>query len=246
MTRDEFRNLVLARDAARCCVCRWLGSLHTDELAVHHIMERRLWDTTGPQAYGYVLDNGATLCPQHHMEAETTDLSCDEIRQAAGIGRIVLPPHLTPDETYDKWGNVVLPNGTRLRGELFEEPSVQKILAPYLSRFEPYVKYPRTPHVRWSPGCQADDIQIAHEPDPDDEIIQTVKMDGENTTLYRDRLHARSLNANPHPSRGWVKNLHAQMRHDIPEGWRVCGENLYAQHSIAYRNLESYFLVFSI
>jgi hypothetical protein len=31
-----------------------------------------------------------------------------------------------------------------------------------------------------------------------------------------------------------------------PEGWRVCGENLYALHSIAYDDLESYFQVFSI
>ena len=29
-------------------------------------------------------------------------------------------------------------------------------------------------------------------------------------------------------------------------GWRVCGENLYAKHSIAYSDLPSYFLTFSI
>lgn len=32
----------------------------------------------------------------------------------------------------------------------------------------------------------------------------------------------------------------------IPEGWRVCGENMYALHSIAYTNLPSYFLMFGI
>lgn len=32
----------------------------------------------------------------------------------------------------------------------------------------------------------------------------------------------------------------------IPSGWRLCGENLYARHSITYNNLESYFYLFSI
>lgn len=36
------------------------------------------------------------------------------------------------------------------------------------------------------------------------------------------------------------------MAHEIPEGWRICGENLFARHSISYKQLESYFLVFSI
>jgi len=71
-------------------------------------------------------------------------------------------------------------------------------------------------------------------------------MDGENTTLYQDHIHARSINSGDHPSRSWVKNLHGQIRHLIPEGMRVCGENLYAKHSIGYDNLDSYFLVFSI
>ena len=33
---------------------------------------------------------------------------------------------------------------------------------------------------------------------------------------------------------------------DIPEGWRVCGENLWAKHSIKYDNLPTYFMGFSI
>jgi hypothetical protein len=32
----------------------------------------------------------------------------------------------------------------------------------------------------------------------------------------------------------------------IPTNWRICGENLYARHSLEYTNLESYFLGFSI
>lgn len=36
-------------------------------------------------------------------------------------------------------------------------------------------------------------------------VVITEKMDGENTTLYRDGLHARSLDSRHHPSRNWVK-----------------------------------------
>jgi hypothetical protein len=43
-----------------------------------------------------------------------------------------------------------------------------------------------------------------------------------------------------------VKNLQSKVGWEIPEGWRVCGENLYATHSIKYHDLPSYFLVFSI
>lgn len=77
-------------------------------------------------------------------------------------------------------------------------------------------------------------------------IVVTEKTDGENTTMYSDHIHARSLDSANHPSRNWVKNHWATIRQAIPEGWRICGENMYAQHSIAYFGLESYFLVFSI
>jgi hypothetical protein len=80
----------------------------------------------------------------------------------------------------------------------------------------------------------------------DHEIVVTEKMDGENTSMYRDAIHARSLDSANHPSRSWVRGLHGQIRNDIPEGWRVCGENLYAKHSIGYEQLPSYFMVFSI
>jgi uncharacterized protein YbdZ (MbtH family) len=64
--------------------------------------------------------------------------------------------------------------------------------------------------------------------------------------MYPDYVHARSITMNNHPSRAWVKRFHAQIKHNIPKGWRICGENMYARHSIFYRNLESYFLGFSV
>ena len=70
-------------------------------------------------------------------------------------------------------------------------------------------------------------------------------MDGENTTIYPDFVHARSIDSPFHPSRTWVKALQAEVGYKIPEGWRICGENLYARHSIAYETLTSFFMAFS-
>lgn len=109
------------------------------------------------------------------------------------------------------------------------------------------VKYPRTLHLPWSPGATSDD-KILNDTRAFEgrEVIVTEKMDGENTTLYRDGMHARSLDSRHHPSRDWIKRLQGAMGWQIPEGWRVCGENLYAQHSIRYEQLRSYFYVFSV
>ena len=67
-----------------------------------------------------------------------------------------------------------------------------------------------------------------------------------NCTMYTDYIHARSIDGRSHPSRDWVKQFHGTFKHNIPENWRICGENLYAKHSIGYDNLQTYFMVFSI
>lgn len=246
LTRDKFRQSVFERDNHKCVICGKDDLL--DMLDAHHIMERRLFDDGG-----YYLDNGATVCGTHHILAEQTLLSCEKIREAAGIEKVILPPHLYDDEIYDKWGNIILPSGQRIRGELFYDESVQKIIKPVLSKFSKYVKYPRTYHLPWSPGRTKDDriledvsqfyISGTNQPR---RVIVTIKMDGENTTMYDDHLHARSIDSDNHISRNWVKNLRGRIGYNIPDNWRICGENLYAKHAIYYRNLEDYFLVFSI
>ncbi len=237
MNRQEFRSAVFARDKGTCVVCYEPGQ------DAHHIMERRLFPDGG-----YTLDNGVTVCGFCHLRAESTDLSCQRLRDLAGITTIVLPPHLYPDSEYDKWGNVMLPNGNRLKGELYHDPSVQKVLAPVEHLFLDRVKYPRTWHLPWSPGVTVDDRVLDR--DLVDkwtyDVVITEKMDGENTTMYHDGLHARSIDYMGHPSRSYVRQLHASICGEIPEGWRICGENLWAEHSIAYHDLSSYFQVFSI
>jgi len=240
MTRDEFRHGVFDRDGGHCVVC---GS--TTNLDAHHIIERRLWDDEG-----YHLDNGATLCEAHHIEAEQTTLSCDELRKAARILKVVLPNTFDKDENYDKWGNVILPDGRRVKGELFWDESVQKILASVLHLFSDLVKFPKIYHLPWSESVDEKtdrlltDAQVAAFEGK--RVIVSEKLDGENTSCYKNYIHARSLDGRSHPSRGWVKAYHAKWGYDIPEHWRVCGENLTAKHSIRYETLPTYFLMFGI
>ena len=108
-------------------------------------------------------------------------------------------------------------------------------------------KYPKTPHVHWSTGT-SDDKTLS-----DDDhfkkmngVVVTLKMDGENTSIYPDGMHARSLESANHPSQSWVKQLAGNIGYQIKEGYRLCGENLYAKHTIEYNDLPSYFMCFSV
>ncbi|MEV7545047.1 RNA ligase family protein [Streptomyces sp. NPDC089915] len=107
--------------------------------------------------------------------------------------------------------------------------------------------YPRTAHLPWSPGATADDVRARGTAAlAGREVVVTEKLDGENTTLYADGLHARSLDSGHHPSRAWVKALQGRIGARIPAGRRVCGENLYARHSLGYGELDSWFYGFSV
>lgn len=111
-----------------------------------------------------------------------------------------------------------------------------------------YFKYPRTPHLDFSPGFEPDDIFVDATSELEgSEVIVTEKMDGECTTLYADGYqHARSIDSKGHSSRDITKAWWAARHMHLPTGWRVCGENLYAKHSLHYENLKSYLYGFSI
>jgi len=238
MTREEFRQQVFIRDSYKCVVCR------QSAVDAHHIIDRSLWFDGG-----YYLDNGVSLCEQHHLEAEKTLISCERLRVLANIVNHLYPEHFYQDEKYDKWGNICLPSGARIKGELFSNENVQQILrdAGQLDSFLPYIKYPRTYHFPWSENLKNDDRMHSNvDFFEGKEVVATIKMDGENTSMYRDYIHARSVDSKHHLSRSLVKQIHATIAFDIPEGWRICGENMYAKHSIHYHNLKSYFYLFSI
>lgn len=237
LTRTQFREGCLNRDGHKCVIC---GA--TEDLSVHHIIERRLWDDGG-----YYMDNGSSLCEKHHIEAEITSLSCEDIREACGIEKTVLPDSYYSDSRYSKWGDVILPNGMRMKGPVFYDGSVQKILTTQLHLYTDYIKYPRTYHLPWSEGRTSDDKTIKDcSMFEGKEVVVTEKLDGENTSIYNGYCHARSIDGRNHWSRSWVKNLQSRIGYEIPESWRICGENLYAKHSIKYDSLESYFYAFSI
>lgn len=236
LTRDQFHVQALTRDGGHCVVCKQVAT------EIHHCIERRLFSDGG-----YYIENGISLCNPCHVKAEQTLISCEELRELAGIQQVILPEHLYADQVYDKWANPILPNGRRLRGELFDDPSVRKILDPVLHLFDNRIKHSRTFHFPWSETLTADDRRL------NDlsgfigrEVVVTVKVDGEQCSLYQDYIHARSVDYHPHPSRNWVKALHGRIAHEIGNNIRICGENLYAKHSIHYQHLPSLFLVHSV
>lgn len=114
------------------------------------------------------------------------------------------------------------------------------------------VKYPRTPHLPWSLGRTSDDKVITAKSftnlQNSPEVVLTEKMDGEATTIYADGyVHARSVDYSAHPSRNYLKSLAYQMMAWFTsEDIRVCGENLFAKHSIGYDNLEHHFMIYSV
>ena len=174
LTRDEFRESVFARDNHKCVVC---GEKAAD---AHHIIERRAF-TDG----GYYLNNGASVCEKHHLECEMTLISVEQMRDFIGVTNKdkVIPDHFYDDEVYDKWGNIILQNGMRLKGELFFDESVQKILdgGQVLGDFTDYVKYQRTYHCPWSQGITDDDrVHKNMSRFEGKRVIVTEKMDGEN------------------------------------------------------------------
>jgi hypothetical protein len=106
------------------------------------------------------------------------------------------------------------------------------------------IKYPKTMHLPWSPGITKDDkvlSDVSHLEGID--VVITEKFDGENFSGYPDGYtHARSLDSRAHPSRDWVKQFWSSRHYRLGVDLRVCGENLFARHSIAYDDLPSYFM----
>lgn len=110
-------------------------------------------------------------------------------------------------------------------------------------------KYGRTYHYPFSPGTTSDD-RIQHDywehlsriP----ELVHTEKLDGENNCLSRLGVFARS-HAAPTTS-PWTESLRRfwqSIRHDLGT-LEIFLENLYAVHSIQYRNLDHHFYVFAV
>lgn len=113
------------------------------------------------------------------------------------------------------------------------------------------IKYGRTYHLPWTQSSTSDDKILTKQEINDhfahmNDCFVSEKRDGENTTIGRGYSHARSIDSKDHWSRHHIKQLAANLYSEIPDGWRICGENLIATHSLEYSNLDSFFEVFSI
>ncbi len=241
LTRKEFREGVFERQNNKCAMC--------DAVAVdaHHIIERRLW-TAQSEAGGYFLENGAGVCEYHHLEAEATTLPPDVLRTACGIEVALIPDQFYTDQeiSYDKWGNQII-DGVRHPGPLWDDESVRKIMGLHEDGQIRRYKYPRTLHLPWSEGRTDDDKVHPKNWWPIWDMMATEKMDGENTTIYPDGyMHARSIDSEHHESQDRLRSEIQRWCYELPPGYRVCGENLTAKHSIKYSELDDIFQVFSI
>jgi hypothetical protein len=110
-------------------------------------------------------------------------------------------------------------------------------------------KYGRTYHYPFSPGTTSDD-RIQHDYwehlQQIPTLIHTEKLDGENNCLNQYGVFARS-HAAPTTS-PWTESLRRLwqlVKHDLGS-LEIFLENLYAVHSIEYRNLENHFYVFAV
>lgn len=141
LTREEFKKQTFSRDKNKCIFCE------KEAVDAHHIIDRKLWENGG-----YYLNNSSSVCEEHHIMCETTEISVEEVRKACGITEIVIPSYLNPNLIYDKWGNPILKNGKRAKGEMFFLDTTQKILKKggMLNHFSDYYLEPFYPLSPWS------------------------------------------------------------------------------------------------
>lgn len=113
-------------------------------------------------------------------------------------------------------------------------------------------KYPRTFHLDFSKSVQDDDKVLSTLSNfIGNEIEVSLKMDGENTTIYSDGYyHARSIDSKHNWTRNYAKTISTVLSSTdmIPNGYRLCCENLFAKHSIFYPDdyLDGYLYLLSI
>ncbi|MFK7925160.1 MAG: RNA ligase family protein [Bacteroidia bacterium] len=111
-------------------------------------------------------------------------------------------------------------------------------------------KYCRSLHAQISLGTTSDDRFM-----PDgyveafaamDKLVLTEKLDGQNNCFSKKGVFARShTSPTVHP---WDKPMRERwqlIKNDLKE-LEIFGENMFGIHSIAYRDLESYFYVFAV
>ncbi len=111
-------------------------------------------------------------------------------------------------------------------------------------------KYGRSLHAQISLGTTSDDRFMPNgyvKAFADmDNLIMTEKLDGQNNCFNKRGVFARShVGITAHP---WDKPMRERwelIKNDLGD-IEIFGENMYGVHSIAYKNLESYYYVFAV
>ncbi len=111
-------------------------------------------------------------------------------------------------------------------------------------------KYGRTLHGQISLGTTSDDRLMPNgyvKAFADmEQLVLTEKLDGQNNCFNKHGVFARShTSPSVHP---WDKPMRERwelIKNDLKE-LEIFGENMYGIHSIAYKELESYFYVFAV
>ena len=117
LSREAFNEQVFKRDRMKCIFCT------LPAVDAHHILDRKLFADGG-----YYLNNGASVCADHHLLCELTLLSVEHVRVSAGITEVIVPEGFDPAALYDKWGNKLRPDGLIEPGPLFEDTGCHRAL----------------------------------------------------------------------------------------------------------------------
>lgn len=109
-------------------------------------------------------------------------------------------------------------------------------------------KFPRIPHLIWSPGGTSDDKRLSSVDHLlNKEIIISEKVDGSNLCFTSEEVYARTHSTKAtHKSFDAAKAMHAKLRYNIEPNISIFGEYVFCVHSIEYSRLPGYFLAFGV
>jgi len=220
LTRQEFNNQVFKRDKHKCVFCK------KPAVDAHHILDRKLWVDGG-----YYLNNGASVCEECHLKCERCELTVEEVREACGITKVLVPPELSPHVSYDKWGRVNM-----------------------------MMKYPRTVHIRGSRFQNGDhDLEAAPwEELAGKYLVIEEKMDGANCGISFSEQGDLLLQSRGHYLTGGPREKHFSLLKQwasvhqealfyvLGSRYVMYGEWMYAKHTMFYDALPHYFMEFDI
>lgn len=217
LKREEFERRVFERDDHKCVIC------DAPAQDAHHLIERRLW-TEPDEAQGYFVENGVSVCGEHHKAAEQDFIPPQAFRQLLDLPT-VLPRALDPDGDYSKWG------------------------VPFKLPTRENAKYPSTSYLDISPNQHGGNDVIETSSFFGFPAVVTLKMDGSNVVLRHDSMGARNGDTAHHRSFDMLKAIHAGIRKRIHPSLEIFCEWLYARHSIHYTGgiaLPSYLMVIGV